>query len=112
MDLVALLTRPDGKTLEFKQVRGISEPLDPEERLANLISDQVSLRLVPEIESLAWRHLQVVALQVPLSPTQPHYLKREGPDGGVYVRDLAAGDRPPGAEGSDRRRDASLRAGS
>jgi ATP-dependent DNA helicase RecG len=85
MDLVDLLRRPEGKTLEFKRelsgpdgllktvvafantaggtlllgvedrtghVRGIAEPLDLEEQLANLISDHVAPRLVPEIEIL------------------------------------------------------------
>lgn len=119
MDLIELLKRPEGKTLEFKRdlsspdgplkavvafantaggtllvgvedgtghVRGIAEPLDMEERLANLISDHVAPRLVPEIEVLPWRHTQVLAVQVYPSPSRPHYLKREGPEAGVYVR--------------------------
>lgn len=119
MDLVKLLKRPEGKTLEFKRdisspdgalktivafantaggtllvgvedksghVRGVTQPLDLEERLANLISDHVAPRLVPEIELLPWRRAQVLAVQVYPSPTRPHYLKREGPDAGVYVR--------------------------
>jgi predicted HTH transcriptional regulator len=67
-------------------VRGISEPLDLEERLANLISDQVAPRLMPEIEILPWRRTQVLAVRVYPSPSRPHYLERAGPDGGVYVR--------------------------
>ena len=119
MDLVDLLKRPEGKTLEFKRdlsgpdgvlktivafantaggtllvgvedrtghVRGADEPLDLEERLANLISDHVAPRLVPEIELLPWRRTQVLAVQVHPSPTRPHYLKRDGPGAGVYVR--------------------------
>ena len=119
MDLVELLKRPEGKTLEFKRdlsapegalktiiafantaggtllvgvedrsghVRGVSEPLDLEERLASLISDQVAPRLMPEIEILPWRRTQVLAVRVYPSPRRPHYLKRAGPDGGVYVR--------------------------
>jgi ATP-dependent DNA helicase RecG len=119
VDLVELLKRPEGKTLEFKRelsapegalktiiafantaggtllvgvedrsghVRGISEPLDLEERLANLISDQVAPRLMPEIEILPWRRTQVLAVRVYPSPSRPHYLERAGPDGGVYVR--------------------------
>lgn len=118
MDLVELIKRPEGKTLEFKRdlsspdgalkavvafantaggvllfgvedrtahVRGIAEPLELEERLANLISDHISPRLVPEIEILPWRRTQVVAIQVHPSPCRPHHLKREGPDG-IYVR--------------------------
>ena len=119
MDLVDLLKRPEGKTLEFKRdlsgpegalktivafantaggtlllgvedtsrhVRGVRDPLDLEERLANLISDLVIPRLVPEIEILPWRRTQVLAVQVYPSPSRPHHLKREGSENGVYVR--------------------------
>lgn len=119
MDLVELLKRPEGKTLEFKRdlsspegvlktivafantaggtlllgvedrsrhVRGVREALNLEERLANLISDLIVPRLVPEIEILPWRRTQVLAVQVHPSPGRPHHLKREGPADGVYVR--------------------------
>ncbi len=119
MNLLALLGRPEGKTLEFKRelpsgegalksivafantaggvlllgvedrtrrVRGVSEPLDLEERLANLVSDLIVPRLVPEIEILPWRRTQLLAVQVHPSPARPHFLKREGPTDGVYVR--------------------------
>ncbi|HXF83672.1 MAG TPA: RNA-binding domain-containing protein [bacterium] len=116
MDLIELLKRSEGKTLEFKRelsapdgvlcmivtftntaggtlligvedrsghVRGVVELLDPEERLVDLISDEVTPRLVPEIEILTWRRAQVLAVRVHLS--RPHSLKRGSP-GGVYVR--------------------------
>lgn len=119
MDLVELLKRPEGKTLEFKRdlsspdgalrtiiafantaggvllvgvedgtgrIRGVEDPLDLEERLANLISDNVEPRLVPDLELLPWRQTQVLAVQVHPSSARPHHLKREGLDGGVYVR--------------------------
>ena len=119
MDLVDLLRRPEGKTLEFKRdlsspdgamktivafantaggtllvwvedrtrhVRGVSDALDLEERIANLISDKIAPRLLPEIEILPWRRTQVIAVQVHPSSTRPHYLKREGIDAGAYVR--------------------------
>jgi ATP-dependent DNA helicase RecG len=119
VDLIELLKRPEGKTLEFKRdlsapdgalktivafantaggtlllgvedrsrhVRGVDEPLDVEERAANLISDSIAPRLVPEIEVLPWRRTQVLAIQVHPSPSRPHYLTREGLDQGVYVR--------------------------
>ena len=119
MDLVELLKRPEGKTLEFKRdlstpegalktivafantaggtllvgvedksrhVRGVRDPLDLEERLANLISDHIVPRLMPELEILPWRRTLVLAVQVYPSSSRPHYLKREGLDGGVYVR--------------------------
>jgi predicted HTH transcriptional regulator len=119
MDLVEILKRPEGKTLEFKRdlsspdgalktivafantaggtllvgvedrsrhIRGVPDPLDVEERLANLVSDRISPRIVPEIEILPWRRTQVLALQVHPTPSRPHHLIREGPAGGVYVR--------------------------
>ena len=45
-----------------RNVRGVADQLDEEERLANLISDRISPRFVPEIEILAWRQTQVLAL--------------------------------------------------
>ena len=67
-------------------MRGVLEPLDLEERPANLISDSLVPRLVPELELIPWRRSHVVAVQVHASPVRPHYLRREGPDAGVYVR--------------------------
>jgi predicted HTH transcriptional regulator len=69
-----------------RHVRGVADPLDQEERLANLISDRISPRLVPELEILPWRQTQVLALQVYPSPSRPHHLISEGPVDGVYVR--------------------------
>jgi predicted HTH transcriptional regulator len=119
VNLLELLKRPEGKTLEFKRdlsspdgvlrslvafantaggtllvgvedrtrhVRGVHEPLDLEERLANLISDSIVPRLVPELELIPWRRSHVVAVQVHASPIRPHYLRREGLDASVYVR--------------------------
>ncbi|MEE8584852.1 MAG: helix-turn-helix domain-containing protein [Acidobacteriota bacterium] len=119
MDLVDLLKRPEGKTLEFKRdlstpegvlrtivafantaggtllvgiedksrhVRGVRDPLDLEERLANLISDLIVPRLVPDLEILRWHRAHVVAVRVYPSPSRPYYLKRQGLEGGVYVR--------------------------
>lgn len=119
MNLEDLLTRPEGKTLEFKRdlsspdgvlrtlvafsntaggvlligvedrtrhVRGVTDPLETEERLANLLSDNVLPRLVPDLEVLPWRRTHVVAVQVHPSSRRPHYLQSAGPEGGVYVR--------------------------
>ena len=116
---MAILKRPEGKTLEFKRdlstpagvlktivafantaggtlllgvedksrhVRGVPDPLDLEERLANLISDRIAPRLLPEIEILPWRRTHVLAVQVHSSSRRPHHLAREGVAAGVYVR--------------------------
>lgn len=119
MNLVEILTRPEGKTLEFKRdlsspdgvlktlvafantaggmllvgvedrtrnVRGVSDALDVEERIANIVSDSIAPRLLPEIEILPWRRTQVIAIQIHPSAGRPHYLKREGAESGTYVR--------------------------
>jgi len=69
-----------------RRVRGIADALDLEERLASLVSDSVSPRLLPEIEILSWRRTQVLFVQVHPSPNRPHCLSREGPARGTYVR--------------------------
>jgi predicted HTH transcriptional regulator len=119
MDVLNLLRRSEGKTLEFKRdlssppkvlqtliafantaggilligvedktgnVVGVSKPLDLEERLANLISDCISPRLVPEIEVLPWRQTQLLGVQVYPSSNRPHFLDNEGLEKGTYVR--------------------------
>src|SRR6202011_5646993 len=94
VDLVSLLSRHEGKTLEFKRdlsspegvlkalvafantsggvlllgvedgtkkVRGIRDVLTEEERLANMISDSISPKLIPNMEVMPWRKTQVLA---------------------------------------------------
>jgi predicted HTH transcriptional regulator len=56
-----LLVGVEDKT---KHVRGVKEPLAMEERLANLISDNIAPRLAPELEILPWRRrAHVLAVQ-------------------------------------------------
>lgn len=119
MDLAELLTRPEGKTLEFKRdlsspegmlrtlvafantaggvvligvedstrrVRGVRDALELEERVANLVSDSIVPRLLPDIELLSFRQTHVLAVQAHPSPLRPHFLQREGLDRGTYVR--------------------------
>lgn len=69
-----------------RHVRGVSDPLGVEERLASVLSDGIAPRLVPDIEILPWRNTNVVAVQVYPSPNRPHYLKAAGMDAGVYLR--------------------------
>jgi len=71
---------------EGTSVRGIRNPLDLEERLANLVSDGIAPRLVPDVEVVQWRNSHVLAVEVHPSPLRPHHLTREGVDRGVYVR--------------------------
>lgn len=69
-----------------RHVRGVPEPLMLEEQVANLLSDAIRPRLVPDLEILPWRRTHVVALCVYPSASRPHHLVSEGPERGVYVR--------------------------
>jgi len=69
-----------------RHVRGVKDPLATEERLANLVSDNIMPRLAPELEILSWRRTHVLAVQVFPSPSRPHYLRAAGLDNSAYVR--------------------------
>lgn len=119
MELAEILSKPEGKTLEFKRdltspdgvlrtavafantsggriligidgktktVRGLRNVLTEEERLANLIADSISPKLMPSIEMLSWRRSQLLLIEIHPSPARPHHLIRLGPEKGVFVR--------------------------
>jgi predicted HTH transcriptional regulator len=69
-----------------KAVRGVPEVLKAEERLASIITDSIQPHLVPEIEIVPWRTVNVLVVQVHPSNTQPHHLAHLGPQAGVFVR--------------------------
>ena len=47
-----------------KHVHGVSDVLASEEKLANLVSHLIRPRLIPDIEVVPWRNLNVLAVQV------------------------------------------------
>ena len=67
-------------------VVGVDDPLAEEERIANLINDRISPQLVPAIDLVTLRGKTVLIVDVPLSTRRPHYITRQGPEAGVYVR--------------------------
>lgn len=69
-----------------RQVRGVAEPFAVEERIASLIIDSITPRLLPDLEILAYRKTQVLAIEVFPSPARPHYLTKAGLHAGTYVR--------------------------
>ena len=69
-----------------RHIRGVTDPLDLEERVVNLISDSIKPRLLPDVELLSYRNTQVVAVEVFPSPARPHYLTRDGLQRGTYAR--------------------------
>ena len=69
-----------------KRIRGIQDVLGAEEKMANIISDGIRPRLIPDMDIIAWRNLQLIAVQIYPSNTRPHYLARLGPEDGVFIR--------------------------
>ena len=68
------------------RVLGVTDPLPLEERVANLISDTIRPRLLPDVEILKYRQTQVLAVQVYPSPARPHFIARAGLEAGAYAR--------------------------
>lgn len=67
-------------------VLGIEDPLDCEERLASIIADGISPHVLPDIDIVAWRDTQLIAVRVHPGSSRPYHLKSLGESGGVYVR--------------------------
>lgn len=78
-----------------RTVRGVPDVLEAEGRLANLIADSITPRLVPEIDIVWWRSSQLIVVTVHLSPSRPHRLNAD--DDVVYVR-LGSSNRRADAE--------------
>jgi ATP-dependent DNA helicase RecG len=89
--LVAFANTAGGKVIigvedKTKAIVGIEQPLDEEERLANIIADGIMPRLVPEIEMNTIAGKTLLVVRVYPSNSRPHYLKSAGIENGVYVR--------------------------
>lgn len=68
-----------------KEVVGVENILQEEERLANAISDSVSPMLIPSFQFHTWRHCDLLLISVPHS-FAPYYIKSKGLEEGTYVR--------------------------
>jgi predicted HTH transcriptional regulator len=69
-----------------KEIIGVPDPLDEEERLCSLIADSISPRLVPDVELMTVEGKTLLGVEVYPSGSRPHWVKREGHIDGVYVR--------------------------
>ncbi len=69
-----------------RRVVGTGDPLALEERVTSLVSDSIEPMLMPDIEVLPWRRTNVVVVRVPPSPVRPHFLRRLGPQKGMFIR--------------------------
>ena len=88
--LVAFANTAGGRLVvgvdDQRQVVGVAQPLDDEERLCNLIADSIAPRLVPQVELITVQGQTLLVVDVFVSGSRPHWLKAEGPEQGVYVR--------------------------
>jgi len=116
--LEELLTKEEGKTLEFKEntkslqkivqtivafantaggtlvigikdktkdVIGLANVLEEEERIANAIADSVSPLLIPSLQLHTWRDRDLLLVSVPHG-FGPYYIKSKGIEEGTYIR--------------------------
>jgi ATP-dependent DNA helicase RecG len=67
-------------------VTGISDVLAFEQQLASIVSDGVAPRIVPEIDVIVWRGMQLVAVTVFPGPSRPYHVASLGPEAGAFVR--------------------------
>ena len=68
-----------------KNVIGIENILQDEEKIASAVADAVSPTLLPNLQFISWRGRDVLIVTVPHNPG-PFFLKNKGEDHGVYVR--------------------------
>jgi ATP-dependent DNA helicase RecG len=61
-----------------KKITGVRDVLSEEERLASLIADSISPKLVPSIEAMPWRKTQLLAVEVYPSDNRPYYVNKFG----------------------------------
>lgn len=67
-------------------VAGVGDALAFEQQLASIVSDGIAPHVVPEIDIVAWREMQLVVVTVFPGPGRPYHLVALGPDAGAYVR--------------------------
>jgi predicted HTH transcriptional regulator len=78
--------RTDLRDLYGPFAMGVVDVLKEDDRLANLIADIVSPKLVPSIEVIAWRKADVQGVEIYPSSNRPHHLNRLGPGQGGFIR--------------------------
>jgi ATP-dependent DNA helicase RecG len=79
-----------------KDIVGLTYALADEERLANAFADGIQPLIIPDIQINAWRDRELIVVSVPHT-LEPHYVKSEGPEKGVYIR-LGSTNRRAGSE--------------
>lgn len=88
--LVAFANSAGGRLVigvdDARQVVGVADPLAEEERICNLIADAIAPRLLPNVELMSVGDATMLVVEVFPSGARPHYLSKQGPEQGVYLR--------------------------
>ncbi len=91
-----------GGTLVFgvrdrtKEIIGVKNALDEEERITSIFSDNIKPTLIPEIQIVSWRARELILVNIP-HLVGPFYIRSEGPEKGVFIR-LGSSNRRAGPE--------------
>ena len=99
--LVAFANSAGGRLVigvdDARQVVGVADPLAEEERICNLIADAIAPRLLPNVELMSVGDATMLVVEVLPSGARPHYLGKQGPELGVYLR-LGSSNRQAGPD--------------
>lgn len=68
-----------------KDIIGVKNITQEEERIINIISDSISPKLIPQISSISWRGRNILIVDIPYL-AKPFYEISKGSDEGVYLR--------------------------
>ena len=67
-------------------VRGVKDPFQLEERIASMVADSITPKVLPDIEIHPFRDTHILAVQVYPGPSRPYFLSKKGQNGGSFVR--------------------------
>ena len=74
-----------GVSDKTKEIIGVENILQEEERLASIIADSIEPLLIPDIEIANYKKHELIVINVPYL-VGPYYIKKAGLEKGVYIR--------------------------
>lgn len=69
-----------------KDIFGVKDPLKEEERIANIISDSITPRLLPNIEIVHYQSKSLLRIQIFPGSAKPYHIKSLGEEKGAFIR--------------------------
>jgi ATP-dependent DNA helicase RecG len=88
--IIAFANSAGGKIIvgvdDNKNIVGVDDPLDMEERLTNIIFDSITPRILPSIEIIPIDDKQLLAVEVFPCGNMPYFYRKLGRENGVFVR--------------------------